>query len=266
MTDVEKQPLLGRSEPSLSELQQNVSKAQREYMRAWSRTTNGRIHKYIMIFTTVLLSMVCILAAGIVFTEVDDAKKVQLEAHIMSKCPDAKDCLHDMVLPAMVQVNDKVDFKLSYIGNTTDHDDGVLCMHGPQECLGNIIELCAAKIYPEPKIYLGFTMCLTRDYKDIPSQELVQECALEHGISVAKLNDCAVDEDGSMSVNMLQDSFRRSSDANVSTSCTVRVDDEVFCVRDGGEWKNCKGSKAADLVAEIEKRYSAPSLRLRRDW
>lgn len=42
--------------------------------------------------------------------------KVPLEAHIMSKCPDAKDCLHDMILPAMVNVSDKVDFTLSFIG------------------------------------------------------------------------------------------------------------------------------------------------------
>ena len=42
--------------------------------------------------------------------------KVPLEAHIMSKCPDAKDCLHDLVLPAMQRIEDKVDFKLSFIG------------------------------------------------------------------------------------------------------------------------------------------------------
>lgn len=43
-------------------------------------------------------------------------KKVPLEAHIMSKCPDARDCLRKLVVPAMEQISDKVDFKLSYIG------------------------------------------------------------------------------------------------------------------------------------------------------
>lgn len=43
-------------------------------------------------------------------------QKVQLEAHIMSKCPDARDCLQQLVVPVMAQVSDKVDFKLSYIG------------------------------------------------------------------------------------------------------------------------------------------------------
>lgn len=42
--------------------------------------------------------------------------KVQLEAHIMSKCPDARDCLQQLVVPTMEQVSDLVDFKLSYIG------------------------------------------------------------------------------------------------------------------------------------------------------
>lgn len=42
--------------------------------------------------------------------------KISLEAHIMSKCPDSRDCLRDLVLPAMQNVSGEVDFKLSYIG------------------------------------------------------------------------------------------------------------------------------------------------------
>jgi hypothetical protein len=47
---------------------------------------------------------------------VQTEKLVPLEAHIMSKCRDAKDCLHDLVLPVMEQVVDKVNFTLSFIG------------------------------------------------------------------------------------------------------------------------------------------------------
>jgi hypothetical protein len=43
-------------------------------------------------------------------------RKVLLEAHIMSKCPDAKACLQELVVPAMEKISDKVDFELSYIG------------------------------------------------------------------------------------------------------------------------------------------------------
>lgn len=35
----------------------------------------------------------------------------------MSKCPDARDCLRDLVVPAMERISDKVDFRLSFIGS-----------------------------------------------------------------------------------------------------------------------------------------------------
>ena len=47
---------------------------------------------------------------------------VPLEAHIMSKCPDAKTCLEELVVPAMEQVVDMVNFRLSYIGSVDDND------------------------------------------------------------------------------------------------------------------------------------------------
>jgi hypothetical protein len=34
----------------------------------------------------------------------------------MSKCPDAKACLQELVVPAMEKISDKVDFNLSFIG------------------------------------------------------------------------------------------------------------------------------------------------------
>ncbi|KAI5867015.1 hypothetical protein GGS23DRAFT_593745 [Durotheca rogersii] len=138
-------------------------------------------------------------------------KLVPLEAHIMSKCPDAKDCLKDLVLPTMMRISDKVNFTLSYIGRPTEND-GIECRHGPNECMGNIIELCAHHLYPDPKIYLGFTMCLTRDYKLIPQRELVEDCALEHAIDFDKINECATRDDGAFGLALLRDSVKRTED------------------------------------------------------
>jgi len=90
-------------------------------------------------------------------------------------------------------------------------NDGVACKHGAEECMGNIIELCAAYLYPEPRIYLGFVMCLTRDYNEIPQEELVQDCALEHGIDFDKLNACSSSDDG-FGVGMLRKSVTRSKE------------------------------------------------------
>ncbi|KAL2760344.1 hypothetical protein ACRALDRAFT_2062089, partial [Sodiomyces alcalophilus JCM 7366] len=180
---------------------------------------------------------------------------VPLEAHIMSKCPDARDCLRDMILPVMMQTHGKVNWTLSFIGTPTEND-GVDCRHGPDECMGNIIELCAAKLYPDPKINLGFTMCITRDWRNIPKRDLIEACALEHAIDFQALNDCAAKDDGAYGVGMLRDSVTRSAKAGVKFSCTVRLDEEIYCIRDGGEWKDCRyGPGVNDLVMNIERLY-----------
>lgn len=129
-------------------------------------------------------------------------------------------------------------------------------MHGQTECLGNILELCAASEYPDPKIYLGFTRCLSLKYSDIPATSLIKDCALEYGIEFEKLNDCASRDDGAYGMGLLRDSVTRSAELGVSTSCTVRLDNKTRCVRDGGKWRDCEdGSKPEDLVRDIEKLY-----------
>ncbi|KAI4242152.1 MAG: hypothetical protein L6R40_004195 [Gallowayella cf. fulva] len=179
---------------------------------------------------------------------------VPLEAHIMSKCPDARDCLRDLVVPAMEEVVEKVNFTLSFIGSV-DNNDSIHCMHGPSECLGNMLSLCAIDLYPtDPVRYLGFSNCLISSYAKIPSRELVEPCALEHGVDFEDLNSC-VSEDGK-GLDLLMSSVDRSQSAGVKRSCTVRVNNKTWCVRDGGEWKDCPGgSNPKNLVEEVERLY-----------
>jgi hypothetical protein len=181
--------------------------------------------------------------------------KVPVDVHIMSKCPDARDCLKELVLPTMANVSDKVDFRLSFIGSLTE-DDGVKCMHGQTECLGDITMLCAASAYPDLKLYLGFTNCLTTDYAEIPSQSLIEDCALEHGLDFGVLNDCMSRDTGAYGMGLLRDSVKHSSDVGVTKSCTVRVDNKIRCIRDGGAWKDCEGGETPeDLERDIEQLY-----------
>lgn len=43
--------------------------------------------------------------------------RVELEVHIMSKCPDARDCLEMLVFPVLKELGPSiVDFKMSFIG------------------------------------------------------------------------------------------------------------------------------------------------------
>jgi hypothetical protein len=137
MSEIEKQPLI-ENQPELTLLDlrsrwtearanlqaaaQDLFTARREYERAWSRTTRGRIT--IAAFTIFIITICILPFTGLVILGLMDdeepyeylPRRVPLEAHIMSKCPDARDCLHDLVLPAMVNVSNLVDFKLSFIG------------------------------------------------------------------------------------------------------------------------------------------------------
>lgn len=81
-----------------------------------------------------------------------------------------------------------------------------------QPGLGNIIELCAQHLYPDPKTYLGFTNCLTRDYPLIPQRSLIEDCALEHAVDFNKLNECATRDDGAFGVGLLRESVVRSAE------------------------------------------------------
>jgi Gamma interferon inducible lysosomal thiol reductase (GILT) len=148
---------------------------------------------------------------------------VSLEAHIMSMCPDARDCLELLVIPAMALLPAAhVNFTLSFIGRPTPRDGGVECPHGPRECLGDMLELCAARLYPrEPKRHLGFAMCLSRRYDEIPQRGLVEGCAAQQGVDFEQLNECASGETGATGMDMLRRSVEWSAQQGVVKSCTV---------------------------------------------
>lgn len=99
----------------------------------------------------------------------------------------------------------------------------------------------------------------------------MEYCALEHGIDFDALNECASrqdddegggadgseDPDKPSGIALLRRSIQRNLDAGIKTSCTVRLDEQIWCVRDGGVWKDCvedgRGSSVSVLVQEVER-------------
>lgn len=115
---------------------------------------------------------------------------------------------------------------------------------------------------------LGFANCLISEYTRIPERNFVEQCALEHGINFQALNECASQQeddpgDGKhpplSGIALLRKSALHSAELDVTTSCTVRLDDTVWCVRDDGSWKECGkdegNSKVSALADEVKKLY-----------
>lgn len=138
------------------------------------------------------------------------------------------------------------------------------CKHGPTECIGDVLILCAANLpFPSepsgrtPTVrYLGFANCLLSSYERIPEREFIEHCALEHGLDFDSLNRCASSEDDDKNggLALLRESARRNDALAVEKSCTVRVNERVWCVRDDGVWKECEGNASkAVLVEEINR-------------
>lgn len=170
--------------------------------------------------------------------------------------------------------------------SVSPNTEEIECKHGPGECIGDMLLLCAANLpfpaamddtilppqYPRTPIVrsLGFANCLINDFAQIPEREFVHQCAMEFGIDFDALNKCASqqnddpDDGGDDSpplsgIALLRESATRGEKLGVKTSCTVRLDDTVWCVRDNDEWKDCgqnsQGAQPSTLVDQVEKLY-----------
>lgn len=63
---------------------------------------------------------------------------------------------------------------------------------------------------------------------------------------------------GPGAADLVDADFAATAKAGVETSCTVQIDGNSVCVRDGGEWKDCPaGSKRGDFKQLICAAYAA---------
>lgn len=115
-----------------------------------------------------------------------------------------------------------------------------------------MILLCAAQLYPEPKLSLGFANCMVNDYRDIPQRDLVQSCAMEHGLDFGRINGCISDEGNAQL--LLRDSVERSADAEIRTSCTIRLQGRTWCVT-GGKRDCNDGANLDGLIHRINSTF-----------
>ncbi len=105
--------------------------------------------------------------------------------------------------------------------NTSDTDFGVTCMHGPEECAGNVQELCAVKYAPTTLDWWNFVQCQNSfgRYK-VGTPEVALSCAKEVGLDWVggAIGKCAGNNGSGRAqegVKLLQDSVRYTESLGV---------------------------------------------------
>ncbi|KAI0698545.1 hypothetical protein C8T65DRAFT_660543 [Cerioporus squamosus] len=188
--------------------------------------------------------------------------KVPVVLGVMSGCPDALLCesVFDHVLD---RVSAKVDLSLTFIGtpNASEPDFGVTCKHGPQECAGNVQELCAQKHAAFDR-WWEFVQCQNFQGRyEVGKPETALKCAKSAQLdwensgvgACAGLNGDGKAEEG---VRLLRENVVATKEMGIEKSCTVIINGKQVCIRDGS-WKQCEGGhEPSDFVRQIEEEYS----------
>eukprot|EP01013_Petalomonas_cantuscygni_P041957 TRINITY_DN75276_c0_g1_i1.p1 TRINITY_DN75276_c0_g1~~TRINITY_DN75276_c0_g1_i1.p1 ORF type:complete len:236 (+),score=21.57 TRINITY_DN75276_c0_g1_i1:135-842(+) len=193
-------------------------------------------------------------ALFLVFTAIAAAGRPRVSLYVMSRCPDAANC-ETVLFEAINSVRNVSDLELIYIGN--ENSSGPQCLHGPEECIGNMEQLCVQAQYGAYSAFL-FSFC----------EDTIANCVVPSGwrpnYCVPKNSPhCATAAHITMPSNctqssprsptwgdeLLRQSFARSEADGVRVSCTVRLYSPDGAVALDG--CNVNGGVYSDACAKI---------------
>jgi hypothetical protein len=128
-----------------------------------------------------------------------DGIKVPVQLGVMSRCPDALLC-ENTFNHVLKKVAERVELSLIYVAryelflfmnvnlnnrvpsiDADEPDFGVKCLHGPEECAGNVQQLCVAKHEPASK-WWEFVQCQNYEGRaKIGNPDIAIKCAKASG-------------------------------------------------------------------------------------
>ncbi len=142
------------------------------------------------------------------------ANAVQVELFVMSQCPYGVQAVN-AIKPAIEKLGPDVAFRLDYIGDI-DGNGTPSSMHGPDEVIGDIAQLCAARYAPTR--FLDMVACQNEHVRDVANSWML--CARTAGLPVESIAKCVAGPEGGQ---LLAASFARSAAKGATGSPTIYI-------------------------------------------
>ncbi|MBW1872442.1 MAG: DsbA family protein [Deltaproteobacteria bacterium] len=143
---------------------------------------------------------------------------VLVEFFVMSKCPFGVRVEND-IIPVLAKMEGMVDFRLEYIG--TEKNGQLTALHGETEVLGDTIQLCAAKYFPDR--YLKLISCMNDNFRAIP--EGWENCAKQNGLAVEPIDACFRGDEGKV---LVRGSYMLSKERKARGSPTMFINGKIY--------------------------------------
>ncbi|GJJ07105.1 hypothetical protein Clacol_001305 [Clathrus columnatus] len=190
----------------------------------------------------------------------ENVTRVPVILGVMSRCPDALLC--ESVLDTTFKKTwPLISLDLSFIAkkDSSDATYGVTCMHGVEECAGNVQELCAIHLTQNQKQWWSFVQCLNYEGRwNVGNIDLAEKCA---GVAEIPWEDEGEESgmktciESDVGKNLLVSSLTQTQKLGITKSCSIMISGKIRCIHDG-IWVNCEtGHTSEEFETFIRQEY-----------
>lgn len=146
-------------------------------------------------------------------------------------CADARFC-ENALAPVVKNLQSIVTIKTEYIAKLGADNSSVSCMHGSNECQGNLLQLCLGKHTPADQNVDGFyTAVQCHTAGDVSSKEHLKQCMSKSNITNEVQDKVLACADGTEGQQLQLASAKEVADRQVKKSCTVYIAGQRRCIR-----------------------------------